>query len=355
MIETSCAEKRERGTKMKSIKRLAAAVLAFVMLFTAAVGMTTAAAEGAAIPGAAAKTAPTLDEALNIAGGTLHFEPYMPGEVVWPEWTVQTGSEPGHEAYAMSSTEDSTYLCLKNVELGGNETLQLDYKWFFMYNGTSNLQVEFGPAGDPYNMFALTVESPVNQYDGTWHAGNVDLAEALELMGWEPGSYDININFSKNGDDTSYACIDNIRLGERVSVTGVSVEDAELYVGTSRKLTCVVSPVEATNKKVVFESDDWSVAEINYETGVVTGIAPGTTTVTVTTEDGGFTDSCTVTVSELGEITFYGNSISSSSGTYAGNWISFTNRSLETEAANLGPALPTRWECTFSAYIVPSA
>ena len=59
MIETSCAEKRERGTKMKSIKRLAAAVLAFVMLFTAAVGMTTAAAEGAAIPGAAAKTAPT--------------------------------------------------------------------------------------------------------------------------------------------------------------------------------------------------------------------------------------------------------------------------------------------------------
>ena len=38
MIETSCAEKRERGTKMKSIKRLAAAVLAFVMLFTAAVG-----------------------------------------------------------------------------------------------------------------------------------------------------------------------------------------------------------------------------------------------------------------------------------------------------------------------------
>ena len=218
MIETSCAEKRERGTKMKSIKRLAAAVLAFVMLFTAAVGMTTAAAEGAANPGAAAKTAPTLDEALNIAGGTLHFEPYMPGEVVWPEWTVQTGSEQGHEAYAMSSTEDSTYLCLKNVELGGNETLQLDYKWFFMYNGTSNLQVEFGPAGDPYNMFALTVESPVNQYDGTWHAGNVDLAEALELMGWEPGSYDININFSKNGDDTSYACIDNIRLGERVSV-----------------------------------------------------------------------------------------------------------------------------------------
>ena len=43
---------------MKSIKRLAAAVLAFVMLFTAAVGMTTAAAEGAAIPGAAAKTFP---------------------------------------------------------------------------------------------------------------------------------------------------------------------------------------------------------------------------------------------------------------------------------------------------------
>ncbi len=59
MIETSCAgKKRKRNKKMKSIKRLAAAVLAFVMLFTAAVGMTTAAAEGAAIPSAAAKTFP---------------------------------------------------------------------------------------------------------------------------------------------------------------------------------------------------------------------------------------------------------------------------------------------------------
>ena len=63
----------ERGTKMKSIKRLAAAVLAFVMLFTAAVGMTTAAAEGAAIPGAAAKTAPTLDEALKHCGRHTAF------------------------------------------------------------------------------------------------------------------------------------------------------------------------------------------------------------------------------------------------------------------------------------------
>lgn len=338
---------------MKSIKRLAAAFLAAVMLLTAALGATAAAEDFAAFTAAAAeKTAPTLDEALNIAGGTLHFEPYVPGETVWPEWVVETGSETGHEAYAVSSAEDGTYLCLKNIPLSGSETLQLDYKWFYMYNGSSNLQVEFGPSDDPYNMFALSVECPLSQYDGSWHAGNIDLAEAMELVAWEPGNYDININFSKNGDDSSYACIDNVRLGQRVSVTGVSVEDAELYAGTSYKLNCTVYPIEATNKKVVFESDDWSVAEINYETGIVTGIAPGTANITVTTEDGGFTDGCTVTVNALGEITFYGNSISSSSGTYAGNWISFTNNSLETAVANLGPALTTGYAAEYVGGVI---
>lgn len=84
MIETSCAEKRERGTKMKSIKRLAAAVLAFVMLFTAAVGMTTAAAEGAAIPGAAAKTAPTLDEPSTLRAAHCILNPICPVKLYGP-------------------------------------------------------------------------------------------------------------------------------------------------------------------------------------------------------------------------------------------------------------------------------
>lgn len=59
-------------------------------------------------------------------------------------------------------------------------------------------------------------------------------------------------------------------------------------------LKATLVPENATNKALTWSSSAEAVATV--EDGVVTAVAMGTTTITVATEDGGFTDSCTVTV-----------------------------------------------------------
>lgn len=84
-----------------------------------------------------------------------------------------------------------------------------------------------------------------------------------------------------------------------VSVNGVSLdEDAiSVVIGSSKRLTAVISPENASNQSVVWTVSDNSVADVSGD-GTVTAIAVGQTVVTVETVDGGFTDECQVTVTE---------------------------------------------------------
>ena len=59
-------------------------------------------------------------------------------------------------------------------------------------------------------------------------------------------------------------------------------------------LTATVAPADATNKTVTWSSSDDTIATV--ADGVVTGVAAGTATITVTTQDGGFTDTAEITV-----------------------------------------------------------
>lgn len=79
-------------------------------------------------------------------------------------------------------------------------------------------------------------------------------------------------------------------------VTGVSVSPTELalMVGASQALTATVTPTDADVKSIAWTSSDTSVATVSQE-GLVTAVAEGTATVTVTVD--GFTASCSVTVS----------------------------------------------------------
>lgn len=81
-----------------------------------------------------------------------------------------------------------------------------------------------------------------------------------------------------------------------VPVTGVSLNKTEtdLTVGSTETLTATVQPTDATNQNVTWSSDNENVATV--ENGKVTAVGTGSTTITVTTEDGGKTATCTVTV-----------------------------------------------------------
>jgi len=84
---------------------------------------------------------------------------------------------------------------------------------------------------------------------------------------------------------------------ETVAVTGVSLDKMSMTLtegGATGSLTATVSPIDATNKNVTWESSDQSVATV--ADGVITPLAAGTVTITVTTEDGSYTAFCEVTV-----------------------------------------------------------
>lgn len=83
-----------------------------------------------------------------------------------------------------------------------------------------------------------------------------------------------------------------------VSVTGVSLDKAtlELYTGDTATLTATVQPSNATNQNVTWQSDNANVATV--EGGTVTAVGAGETDITVTTEDGGKTATCHVTVTQ---------------------------------------------------------
>jgi len=79
-------------------------------------------------------------------------------------------------------------------------------------------------------------------------------------------------------------------LGDGGPVTGVSLspDTATLNIGSSAYLTATVTPVNPFNKNVSWSSGDTTIATVD-PTGLLTGVAEGTATITVTTEDGGFT------------------------------------------------------------------
>ncbi|MEM1455582.1 Ig-like domain-containing protein [Pediococcus pentosaceus] len=86
---------------------------------------------------------------------------------------------------------------------------------------------------------------------------------------------------------------------DTVAVTGVTMSQktASMKVGDTKTITATIAPENATNKEITTTSDNEKVATFGSD-GKITAIGAGTANVTVTTKDGGFTDSCAVTVAE---------------------------------------------------------
>lgn len=82
-----------------------------------------------------------------------------------------------------------------------------------------------------------------------------------------------------------------------ILVTGVIVEPttASLFISQQVSLYATVQPANATDKAVSWLSEDPAVASVDAS-GVVTALAGGTTTITVTTADGGFNAGCEISV-----------------------------------------------------------
>lgn len=108
---------------------------------------------------------------------------------------------------------------------------------------------------------------------------------------------------STTGTDLSGNTFTTVEVGTKgIAVTGMSIDNAPFSIDiapcctTTSTLTATVTPANAGNKKVLWISSDPAVATVDINTGVVSGVANGTATITGYTQEGGFTDSVVVTV-----------------------------------------------------------
>lgn len=91
--------------------------------------------------------------------------------------------------------------------------------------------------------------------------------------------------------------------GEEVPVTGITLnaETAEVSVGSTVTLTAVISPPNATNRNVIWTSENNELASVNN--GVVTGVGVGTVKITAASEENSnIKDECTITVTPQSDV-----------------------------------------------------
>ena len=87
-----------------------------------------------------------------------------------------------------------------------------------------------------------------------------------------------------------------------ISVQGISLDRDVLHLteGESRDITAVITPDDASNKEIVWISDDEGIATVegNNERGIITGRGEGETVIKAITVDGEYEASCVVVVEE---------------------------------------------------------
>ncbi|EKA9347420.1 Ig domain-containing protein [Cronobacter sakazakii] len=118
----------------------------------------------------------------------------------------------------------------------------------------------------------------------------------INALSSDGGTNDI-ITFSTEFKVAAADTIQVIDTDDTVAVTGVTLTPAtaSLAVGATRQLTGTVLPSDATDKSGTWTTSDATKATVS-STGLVTGVAAGTSTITFKSNDGNFTATCAVTV-----------------------------------------------------------
>jgi LPXTG-motif cell wall-anchored protein len=230
--------------------------------------------------------------ATNSGGGMYNYNNASPTVANSILWGNTSAADKGLDIYQSGST-----LTLKNCVVG---FIRTNY-------GTENISglIQTDPKLVALDKEGNTVTNPAENPAKVYIYGLGDGSSAID-KGLEVGT---------NIDEYASACVyvpDKDQRGmarpqgagvdigafeAAVPVTGVTVDPKTLTLtagGATGTLTATVYPADATNKNVTWASSNEAVATV--ADGVVTPIAAGQAVITVKTDDGNKTDTCTVNV-----------------------------------------------------------
>ncbi|MBR1564589.1 MAG: Ig domain-containing protein [Paludibacteraceae bacterium] len=195
-----------------------------------------------------------------------------------PSWGV------GSMCYHTTSSAGEVTITFTNpIDLTAYSNVKLTLYWGASSNRPVNLTINGGTSKEIDKVGSSSDRSKTRSIDVSITESSI---KSLKFNGSGGGnSYYFQLEITGDGGGTV------------IPVAGVSLNKDKLTLeeGKSEKLTATVDPRGATNTKVTWTSSNPSVATVD-EQGNVTAVSVGQTTVTVKTDDGGFTATCAVTV-----------------------------------------------------------
>lgn len=151
--------------------------------------------------------------------------------------------------------------------------------------------------GQTYNLNVTVLPDNTTDKSVMFVSENNDIAtvdNVGKIVAIKDGNTTITV---KSVVDQKVSAICNLTVNKPViNVTGVQLnkESIELNIDETEQLIATVSPDDATNKELIWSSENDEIATVSN--GLVTAVSDGTTTITVETVDGNKTDSCEVIV-----------------------------------------------------------
>jgi len=152
-------------------------------------------------------------------------------------------------------------------------------------------------AGGTENLSAVIDPPTATNKNVTWNSGNTSVATVSAsgaVTAVAAGSATITVK-TADGNKTA-DCVVTV-VTSAVAVTGVTLNKSStsLNSGGTEYLVPAITPSNATNQNVTWASSNTSAATVSSG-GLVTAVAAGSATITVTTVDGNRTATCAVTV-----------------------------------------------------------
>jgi alpha-tubulin suppressor-like RCC1 family protein/subtilisin family serine protease len=157
-------------------------------------------------------------------------------------------------------------------------------------------EITLGAGGGTAQLNASVTPAKATNKTVSWSSSNPGIA-TVDQNGFVTPLTVGKTTITVTTEDGAFTATTEVNVIEIVPATGISVnkQSIELTKGQQETLSASVLPANSTDKRVKWSTSNPAIARVDGN-GKVTGISNGNAIITVTSEDGGFTASTTVSV-----------------------------------------------------------
>ncbi|UXX79186.1 Ig-like domain-containing protein [Reichenbachiella carrageenanivorans] len=261
-------------------------------------GIVTAVAAGAAaitvqsVDGGHTATAAVTVSAPPVNTNKLDNPGFETGDMT--DWTTA-----GNASVVSSNVHSGAYAAYVNGNGSVNQTVSLQPNTTYTAScfakvGSSGQSVYLGVTNETTSTFIINTLITSTTYvnsEITFTTGSA--TQDYKIWFWNNGGgqyYADDFTLTEQGGGTGSVAVSNVAVSPSV---------ASLNVGATISAMASVLPANASNKAVSWSSSHTTVATVSAN-GLITAVAAGSATITVSTNDGGYTATCVVSVQSTG-------------------------------------------------------